>query len=144
MLHPVILVVHIVAGIAGLLAGPAAIRAAVDNGRDTAGARAYLVAVTVLTISAAGLVALRPGTLWPFLLLAVGTEAAVLAARRARRTDHHVRLVGGSYISLVTALLVISWGSVAAWILPTLVGTLLVERAAARYPPPTTRSNTFS
>ena len=143
MLRSAILLTHIAAGVGGLLVGPAAMRAALDDRRDTAGARAYLAAVTVLTISAAGLVALRPGALWPFLFLALGTEAAVLAARRARRTDHHARLVGGSYISLVTALLVVSWGSIAAWILPTVIGTLLVERAAGatrRRPPARTPS----
>ncbi len=143
MVRSVILLVHIAAGGAGLLLGPAAIRAAVDDRRATAGGRAYLAAVTVLTVTAGGLVAFRPGALWPFLLLAVGTEAAVLAAGRARRTDHHVRLVGGSYISLVTALLVVSWGSIAAWLLPTLIGTFLVERAAGatrRRPPARTPS----
>ena len=138
------LVPHVAAGIAGLLLGPAAVRAAVHGRRDTSSSRAYLVAVTVLTTTAAGLVALQPGTLWPFLLLALGTEAAaVLAARHATPVDRHVRLVGGSYISLVTALLVVSWGSTAAWILPTVIGTVLVERAAgatARRPPARTPS----
>ena len=49
-----------------------------DDRRTTAPTAAYLAAVTVLTVTAAGLV------------------------------HHHVRLVGGSYISLVTALLVVS------------------------------------
>ena len=124
------LVPHIAAGIAGLLVGPAALSAAVHDRRDTASSRAYLVAVTALTATAAGLVALQPAALWPFLLLALGTQAAVVAARRAVPVDRHVRLVGGSYISLVTALLVVSWGSIAAWILPTVAGTFLVERAA--------------
>lgn len=142
-MRSILLVPHVVAGIAGLLVGPAAVRAAVNDRRDTASTAAYLAAVTVLTATAAGLVALRPGALWPFLLLAVGTEAAVLAAPHARRIDHHVRLVGGSYISLVTALLVVSWGSMAAWILPALIGTVLVERAAGatrRRPPARTPS----
>ena len=135
------LVPHIAAGIAGLLLGPPTLRAAVDGRRGTASSRAYLVAVTVLTATAAGLVALQPGPLWPFLLLALGTEAAVLAARHAGPADRHVRLVGGSYISLVTALLVVSWGSIAAWVLPTVIGTFLVERAAtARRPPARTPS----
>lgn len=129
-MRSILLVPHIGAGIAGLLVGPAAIRAAMDGRRSTAATRAYRAAVTVVAATTAGLVALRPAALWPFLLLALGTEAAVLAARRAPRADHHVRLVGGSYISLVTALLVVSWASVAAWIVPTLIGTLLVERAA--------------
>jgi hypothetical protein len=143
MLRSMILMIHIASGIAGLLLGPAAVRAAVNDHRDTASARAYRVAVMILTASAAGLVALRPGALWPFLLLAVGTAAAVLTAGHARRVDHHIRLVGGSYISLVTALLVVSWGSVLAWILPTLIGTVLVERAAGasgRRPPARTPS----
>jgi hypothetical protein len=142
MSRAVILVVHITAGTAGLLLGPAALRAAMEGRRGTAGAQAYLAAVTVLTVTASGLVALRPGVLWPFLVLALGTEAAVVAARHARRADHHVRLVGGSYISLVTALLVVSWGSIMAWLLPTLIGTFLVERAAGatRRPPARTPS----
>ena len=142
-MRSLLLVPHIAAGVAGLIVGPAAIKAAMDDRRHTASATAYVAAVTVLTITAAGLVARRPGALWPFLLLAAGTEAAVLAAGKARRTDHHVRLVGGSYISLVTALLVVSWGSIAAWILPTVIGTLLVERAAGatrRRPPARTPS----
>ena len=129
-MRSVLLVSHIAAGVAGLVIGPAAIRAAMDDRRATGSFAAYLAAVTVLTVSAAGLVALQPGALWPFLLLALGTEAALLAARHARRVDHHVRLVCGSYVSLVTALLVVSWGSILAWILPTVIGTVLVERAA--------------
>ena len=130
MLRSVLLVSHVAAGAAGLLIGPAAMAAALEDRRDTRSARAYRVAVAVLTASAAGLVALNP-TLWPFLLLAAGTEAAVLMARTAGPLDRHVRLVCGSYVSLVTALLVVSWGSIAAWVLPTVVGTVLVERAAA-------------
>jgi hypothetical protein len=53
----------------------------------------------------------------------------------------HVRLVCGSYVSLVTALLVVSWGSVLAWILPTLIGTVLIERAATRPARPARRSS---
>ena len=137
------LVPHIGAGIAGLLLGPGALRAAMHGRRDTISTRAYRAAVTVLTATTAGLVALQPGALWPFLLLALGTQAAVVAARHAGPAARPVRLVGGSYISLVPALLVVSWGSIAAWILPTVIGTLLVERAAgatARRPPARTPS----
>jgi hypothetical protein len=143
VVHTLLLAVHVTAGVAGLLMGPAAIAAARGNDRTSTAGVAYLTAVTALTVAAAGLVALRPGVLWPFLLLAVGTEAAVIAARRARTYPTHVRLVCGSYVSLVTAVLVVSWGSLLAWVLPTVVGTVLVERAAA-YPPPTTRSKIFS
>jgi hypothetical protein len=136
MVRTLLLTAHVGAGVAGLLAGPPAMAAALHNRRSTAAGRAYLAAVTVLTATAAGLVALRPAALWPFLLLAAGTQAAVVGARAAQPLPRHVRLVCGSYVSLVTALLVVSWGSLLAWILPTVVGTVLVERAASSVSPP--------
>ena len=144
-MRSVVLVTHVIAGTAGLLVGPAAMRAAITGGRNTGAGRTYVSAVSVLTATAAALVALRPATLWPFLLLALGTQAAVVAASRAARPDRHVRLLCGSYVSLVTALLVVSWGSILAWILPAMIGTVLVERAAAvtgRRPPVRTPSRT--
>jgi len=131
MLRSLLLAVHIGAGVAGLLAGPTAMAAALQGRRTTAVGHAYLAAVTVLTATAAGLVALDPGALWPFMLLAIATEAAVVGARFVDAHATRVRLVCGSYVSLVTALLVVSWGSVLAWVLPTVVGTVLIERAAA-------------
>ena len=145
MLRTLLLVTHAGAGVAGLLAGPPAMAAALHDRRRTPAGRAYLVAVTVLTATAAGLVLLRPAALWPFLLLAAGTEAAVVLGRAAQPLPRHVRLVCGSYVSLVTALLVVSWGSLLAWIVPTVVGTVLVERAASSVsvspPPPARRSS---
>jgi hypothetical protein len=145
MVRSIVLVSHIAAGAAGLLIGPAAISAAIADRRHTRPARAYRLAVTVLTATAAALVAMN-FALWPFLLLAAGTAAAVLLARIAQPVDRHVRLVCGSYVSLVTALLVVSWGSILAWVLPTVVGTVLVERAAAssrRRPPARTPSRSL-
>ncbi len=139
MLRSVLLVIHVGAGTAGLLAGPAAVSAALKDRRGTRAGTLYLAAVSVMTATAAGLVALRPATLWPFLLLALGTQAALVGARYASSLARHIRLVCGSYVSLVTALLVVSWGSILSWILPTVVGTVLVERAAnaaTRRPPP--------
>lgn len=143
MLRPMLLVVHVGAGLAGLLTGPAAMAAARQGRPRSRAGLAYLVAVTALTLTAAGLVARKPGALWPFLLLALGTEAAVVGARLAGPLARQVRLVCGSYVSLVTALLVVSWGSVLAWVLPTVVGTVLVERAASptRLPTPARRSS---
>ena len=131
MLRTVLLVSHVAAGVAGLLIGPAAMAASLRDHRGTASAGAYRAAVTVLATTTVGLVALNPA-LWPFLLLAAGTEAALLLARTAQPLARHVRLVCGSYVSLVTALLVVSWGSILAWVLPTVIGTVLVERASRR------------
>ena len=135
MVRTLLLAIHVGAGAAGLLAGPPAMAAALADRRHTPAGRAYLGAVTVMAVTAAGLVAFRPAALWPFLLLAAGTQAAVVAARHVGPQPHHVRLVCGSYVSLVTALLVVSWGSLLAWVLPTVVGTVLVERAAASTTP---------
>jgi hypothetical protein len=138
MTHTVLLIVHIAAGITGLALGPFAVRVAVRGGRATGPAAVYQGAVGVLTVTALGLVLLDWRRLWPFALIALATGAAVVLGRSAARLrfpgwlSWHVRLVCGSYVSLVTALLVVSWGSVVAWVLPTIVGATLVERAAAK------------
>ena len=137
MTHTVVLLVHITAGVSGLLLGVPAVRAAVD-GRRTSVTTAYGVAVTVLAATAISLAAMDWTGLWPFAVLAAGTEAAVLGAAWVVRQRYrcwlawHVRLLCGSYVSLVTALLVVSWGSWVAWVLPIVIGSALVERAAAR------------
>ena len=131
MLRSVLLAVHVGAGAAGLLVGPAAISAALQGRRGTRADHAYLVAATVLTATAVGLVALDPAGLWPFLLPAAGTQAAVVGGRSVDAGATQVRLVCGSYVSLVTALAVVRWGTLLAWVLPTLVGTALVEWAAS-------------
>ena len=131
MLRSVLLAAHVGAGAAGLLIGPGAIAAALHDRSRTRSGQAYLAAVTFLTITAAALVALDPGAVWPFLLLAAGTQAAVVGARSVASRATQVRLVCGSYVSLVTALAVVRWGTLLSWVLPTLVGTVLVERAAS-------------
>ncbi|MDQ4096721.1 MAG: hypothetical protein M3144_02475, partial [Actinomycetota bacterium] len=130
MIRTVVLAVHIAAGATGLLLGVPAMRAVVRGVRRTGAMTAYEAAVTVVTVTAVVLAAMNWSTLWPFAILAVATEAAVLGATRARGA-RRVRMLCGSYVSLVTALLVVSWGSVLAWVLPIVVGTVLVERAAA-------------
>jgi hypothetical protein len=144
MTRTVVLAMHIAAGVAGLVLGPAAMRAVLGAGRASRLTFGYQVAVGVLTATAVALAALDWSGLWPFAFLAVATEAAVVGAWWAERRRFaawrpwRVRLLCGSYVSLVTALLVVSWGSVIAWVLPTVVGTVLIERAAARATSPAT------
>lgn len=138
-MHAALLLVHVAAGSAGLVLGPFAFRAAAAGaGRPRRSAAAYQVAVAALCASALGLVALRPA-LWFLGPVALGTQAAALAGwavsrgRLAGGAPRQVRLVGGSYVSLVTALLVVSWaGFPLAWVLPTAIGHPLIERAARR------------
>ncbi len=130
MVHDVVLGIHIAAGVLGLVLGPVAAAA-----RTRPWLTAYQWVVLAVSATALGLVAMDVSGLWPFALLALGTAALVIAGRRTHRRDVFIRLTGGSYISLVTALLVVSWSSVAAWLLPTLLGVPLVEWSAARARP---------
>jgi len=123
----VVLAVHVLAGCGGLLLGPWAVRSL--RAED-----AYVLAVAVLGTTALGLVALTPSS-WPLAPVAVATGLAAATGRRLRgrgRPGLRLRLSGGSYVALVTALLVVRTGGVLAWLLPTAVGVLLLEAAAAR------------
>jgi len=133
-LHTLLLVVHATAGTAGLLLGPLAAAMAARCDHVNGWTTAYQGAVTVVCASALGLVALAPATFWWLIRFAVGTQAAIVIARRSVDPARRTRLLGGSYVSLVTALLVVSWDNPLAWVIPTLLGIGLVERAAARAP----------
>lgn len=136
MLHGVLLVIHVLAGTAGLALGALALTATKRRGRHTRAGLAYQVVLVALTLSSVGLAALAWERLWWLAAIAVATEAAALAGLWVRRrrfagwAPWHVRLMCGSYLSLVTALLVVNWGSPLAWVLPTAIGTPLIARAA--------------
>ena len=138
MFHSVVLGAHIAAGTAGLVIGPIAMIAPKRRGRHIRAGLAYQVVVALLTATALVLVAFAPGRLWGFVLIAVATECAAVAGwivQRRRRPGwlpRHVGLMAGSYVSFVTALLVVNWPSPLAWILPTVIGTPLIARTAAR------------
>lgn len=135
----VLLVVHIAAGSLGLLTGPLAMLAPKRRGRHPLLGRAYQAMTAALCLSALGLVLYRPG-LWWLGVIAAATWAAALggwwAARRRFRgwIVWHLNLMCGSYVSFVTAFLVVNLGlgSPVAWILPTLVATPLIARANVR------------
>ncbi len=127
MAHDVLLGIHIAAGVLGLVLGPVALTR--PRGRWLA---AYGLAVLVVCASTLGLVAMDVAGLWPFALLALGTAALVIGGHRTHRPGAFIRLTGGSYISLVTALLVVSWGGLASWLLPTVLGVPVLVWAAAR------------
>ena len=134
-----VLAVHIAAGTLGLVLGPAAMLAPKRPGRHPGLGRAYQASTALLCLSAFGLVAYRPG-LWWLGVIAAATWAAALGgwwcARRRFRgwILWHLNLMCSSYISFVTAFLVVNLGlhSLIAWIAPTLVGTPLIARGNAR------------
>lgn len=137
MAHTLILTVHIAVGLGGILLGPVAIALAV-SGRlvDRVGwvVEAYHASVLAVCLSAVGLVALEPARLWWFLPIAAGSYAFALRARLAlhRRSvgwqRRSVSGLGGAYIALWTAILVVSAnGTPLLWALPTVVGVPLIE-----------------
>lgn len=129
-----VLTVHIIAGTTGLALGPLLL---IPRWYRRLGG-AYQIAIVALTVTALVLVALDPSRLWWLAPIAVVTQVAAATGwfltRRDGRSPMATRLLGGSYVSLVTALLVVSWGGPLAWVLPTVIGVVLVETAAARTP----------
>lgn len=132
-----LLIIHITSGSLALLAGPVAMLLPKRHGWHTRLGTGYVVLVALLSVSAIGLVVMKP-VLWWLGVIAGATLAAALAGRELRRRHPpgwlplHVSLMCGSYISLTTALLVVNlgFGSVLAWVLPTVVGTPLIARRA--------------
>ncbi len=145
MLHTVLLSVHVAAGTAGLALGPMAMAAPKRFGWHPRLGLGYQAAVAAMTASAIGLVVLAPARLWWLGLIAAATETAALAGWRERRRHtpgwlgRHIRLMCGSYISFVTAALVVNGGGPIGWVLPTLVGAPLIEAAVRRASRPTSR-----
>ncbi len=133
-----LLVLHILSGIAGLVLGPLAMTAPKCRGRHTTYGLAYQGAAFGLCASALGMVAFKP-SLWWLGLIAIGTEMAAASGwlferrRSAGWLPWHVSLMCGSYVSFITAFLVVNTnGDPAAWIAPTVVATPLIAATARR------------
>ena len=133
MTHTLALILHIVAGVAGVLLGPAVLYYAA-TGRVTRLADAYHASVLLVCVSAVLLSVLDFANLWWFLLVAAGSYAFALRAFTAARQHRpgwlprYIRGQGGAYIALWTAIVVVSVNHVpVVWIIPTAVGVPLIE-----------------
>lgn len=147
-LHGVLIASHIVAGTGGLLLGPLAMlqdsrRFARGIGGTGPAGSVYRGAVLLVCASAIGLVLENRPELWWLIPVSVLTYGlAVLARASAERRPRgwlhgYVHGQGGSYIALLTALIVV-WLTVDGpvtgsaqllpWLAPTVVGTVLIER----------------
>jgi hypothetical protein len=155
--HEVALGTHIAAGAVGLVVGPVAMW------RETRRLRAgvcpfdavsagYRWAVLVTCASAIVLVVFFRADLWWLAPVAAASYALVFVGRwavvrRFRGWSHaYVHGMGGSYIALVTALVVVTvtvdgpvrgGAQVIPWALPAVVGTVLIERWRRRLALPT-------
>lgn len=133
--HEPLLALHIASGAAGLLLGPLAFRASKRRGGHTSLGEAYHWVMAAVCVSAAGLAIIDWSRIWWFLPIAAFSYANALvgyvAARRRRPgwLPWHVRGMCGSYVALLTALLVVNTGGalLVAWFIPAIVGTPLIE-----------------
>ena len=142
MLRDFLLALHITAGSLGLALGPAALWRSRGGPAAASGiGGAYLFSVLAVSLTALGLIALDWSDLWWLAILAAFSSSLAVAAFLASRLRFRgweracAHGEGGSYIALVTALLVVSVdgpAAVATWILPTLAGLPLIEVRAAR------------
>ena len=132
-----VLAVHAVVGTAALLLGPAWLGARLRGHRADPVAAAYQVAIAGVSATGAVLAVLAPGLLW-LVPVAVGTEALAVGGALARRRGwRHWRtlqphLLGGSYIALVTALLVVATGDPVFWGMLAAVGQVPIGLAKRR------------
>ncbi len=133
MAHDIALVAHIAAGSAGLVLGPVAMRAGKRRGLHTRAGEIYHWVVLVVAASAIVLSALDWSEIWWFTPIALFSYAfaltGYLAAKRRRPgwLAIHITGQGGSYIALVTALLVVNLGdALIIWFIPTIVGSPII------------------
>jgi hypothetical protein len=132
-----VLYLHVVLGTGGPLLGPAGL-AARRRGRPAHGlAVAYQAVVAGITTSAGVLAVTDPQLTW-LLPVAVATEVLAVTGALARRRSWRgwrswqPHLLGGSYIALVTGVLIAETGNPVFWLLPALVGQLPIAVAKRR------------
>jgi hypothetical protein len=141
MLFSILLAAHVALGFAGIFLGPVAMLSRKAPGFHPRMGELYHAAVLGVCLTAAALAILDWGRLWAFLPVASGSYAfALVGYVAAKRRFHgwlrvHVIGQGGSYIAMVTALLVVNWQALFdvpgrtsfwAWAIPTLVGTPII------------------
>jgi len=128
------LALHIAAGTTGLILGPIAMRAPKRRGPHTKLGETYHWVMLAVCVSAAALAVLAWHRIWWFLPIATFSYANALVGylavkrRRPGWIRAHIGGMGGSYIALVTALLVVNVGQQLpiVWFLPTVVGSPII------------------
>jgi len=132
-----LLTVHVLAGTAGLVLGPLWLLARQRGSGAWSVAVGYQSMLTVASVTGAVLAIREPGLIWLLPVAALTQALAVtgaLARRRRWRNWETVQphLLGGSYIALVTALLVAETGNPVFWLLPAIVGQVPIAVAKRR------------
>jgi hypothetical protein len=132
-----VLHVHVAVGTGALLLGPCWLLARHRGRRAGGWAVAYQAGVAAVAVSAGVLAATDPELRW-LLPVAAATEVLAVTGALARRRrwsgwrSWQPHLLGGSYIALVTGLLIAETGNPVFWLLPALVGQLPIAVAKRR------------
>jgi hypothetical protein len=126
-MRDLLLSTHVVLGTTALLLGPVWLVLRRRGWTAEGVAAAYQATVAAVAVSGAWLAVTAPGLQW-LLPVAVLTATLAVTGALARRRNWsgwrtwQPHLLGGSYIALVTALLVAETGIPVFWVLPALVG----------------------
>jgi hypothetical protein len=132
--HGFALTIHVACGSAGLVLGPVAMLSGKRRGAHTRSGEAYHWVFLVLFLSAVALAVLNWAEVWWLAFVGAGSYALALLGYLAGKRRWkgwlraHVAGQGGSYIAMVTALLVVNTGGESAlpWVVPTLIGTPII------------------
>jgi hypothetical protein len=142
-----LLLAHVLLGTAAVSLGPVAMLSRKAPGFHPRIGELYHAAVLGVCLTAAALAILDWNRSWAFLPIAVGSYAFAFAGYMAAKLRFggwlrvHVIGQGGSYIAMLTALLVVNWqmlfgepgrSAFWAWTIPTLIGSPLIAWAARR------------
>ena len=132
-----VLHLHVVLGTAGLLLGPLWLTGRVRGHPAHGAAVGYQAVVAGVVLSAVVLAVTGPGLGW-LVPVAAATEVLAVTGALARQRgwrgwrSWQPHLLGGSYIALVTGVLVAETGNPVFWLLPALVGQLPIALAKRR------------
>lgn len=136
-MRDVLLTFHVLAGTTALLLGPCWLLLRMRGSTAVPVAWAYQVAVAAVAVSASVLALTGAGLQW-LLPVALATEVLAVAGALVRRRgwrgwrEWQPHLLGGSYIALVTGVLIAETGNPVFWVLPALVGQLPIAVAKHR------------
>ncbi|WP_067827216.1 hypothetical protein [Nocardia inohanensis] len=140
-MYPALLTAHILTGTAGLLLGPVLAWFDFHRPDKTHLGAWYLGIVAAVALTATALVVVRRTDLWWLVPVSVLTVALAVLGRIAVGrpgpwTHAYVHGLGGSYLALVTATVVVSFAldgplrgpaELIAWLGPTIIGVPLLE-----------------
>jgi hypothetical protein len=146
-LYSLLLIVHIVAGTICLLCGAWAASARKRKGAHTVSGEIYHASYMVVFVTAVAMAIMKWSELAFLFYIALFSYGLALYGYLARKRQwsnwlkHHIGGMLGSYIGVITAVLVVNGHTVSAvtgipylllWFLPTIVGTPLIRMVIAR------------